>query len=176
VRPLDVAGRAQILIIAADGVFRGIRFQELTFSVVLHSDRDDAAFLVEAFNSRRLLAWSERVFFRTPYRFADVRVTDAGMALSVNGSAVFRAEQGAIRRPATVDDMWDGRIELRGGRRFFARLTGKGESTPFDETDLLVIDGTRTDILPHLTLSGFRAESWLIRRDAQHARSRTYRR
>src|SRR5947207_14645228 len=64
-------GHAHLLIIAADLKFIGVRFREVSFSVLVERRGEgtgsDAAFLVRAFNSCRFFAFSERVFFSTPY-------------------------------------------------------------------------------------------------------------
>src|SRR3954470_23468112 len=53
--PAESDGRAQLLIIAADLKFKRVRFRELSFSVLVsrpeEGTRQDAAFLVRAFNS-----------------------------------------------------------------------------------------------------------------------------
>ena len=46
-------GRAQILIVGAEAKFRGIRFSELSFSVMVHG----GMFLLRALNSRRFFAF-----------------------------------------------------------------------------------------------------------------------
>src|SRR5262249_27557184 len=62
--PVQSDGRAQLLIIAADSKFMGVRFRELSFCVsVSRPDggiRQDAAYLVRAFNSCRFFAFCER--------------------------------------------------------------------------------------------------------------------
>src|SRR5262249_38325691 len=77
--PAEHDGRAEVLIVAAEARFRGVRFRELNFSVLVagHEEgvRSDGAYLVQAFNSCRLFAFCERVFFSTPYYPGDVRVS-----------------------------------------------------------------------------------------------------
>jgi len=55
--PAESDGRAQLLIIAADSKFVGVRFRELSFCVSVSPPddgiRQDAAYLVRAFNSCR---------------------------------------------------------------------------------------------------------------------------
>ena len=86
--PADRGGRAPILIIAANMAYMGIRFTEVSFSVevvpppgLTHAD---AAFLIHAFNTSRIFAWSERIFFGTPYYHADCRFsTSAPISIQV---------------------------------------------------------------------------------------------
>src|SRR5262249_18134525 len=63
--PAESDGQAQLLIIAADSKYMGVRFREMSFSVLVSNreegPRQDAAYLVRAFNSRRLFALCERV-------------------------------------------------------------------------------------------------------------------
>jgi hypothetical protein len=59
--PAERDGQAQILIIAASAKYMGVRFQELSFSVLVsrvkEGNRQDAAYLLRAFNSSRLFAF-----------------------------------------------------------------------------------------------------------------------
>jgi hypothetical protein len=103
-RPAERAGRAQLLIVAAEMRFMGVWFRELSFSVLVTGpdagglsltpalspegrgsttasptpvpERTTAAgaYLVQAFNSCRFFAFCERAFFSTPYSHGDVRV------------------------------------------------------------------------------------------------------
>src|SRR5206468_3850312 len=101
-RPAESCGQAQLLIIAANSKYMGVRFRELSFSVLVArlqaGVRQDAAYLVRAFNSCRLFAFCERVFFSTPYHHGDVRVSaslPASMHVVKKGEVVFAAEMGA---------------------------------------------------------------------------------
>ena len=100
--PDESGDQAQLLIIAANSEYMGVRFRELSFSVLVSrleaGVRQDAAYLVRAFNSCRLFAFCERVFFSTPYYHGDVRVSallPASMHLINKGEVVFAAEMGA---------------------------------------------------------------------------------
>src|SRR5688500_10435635 len=69
--PAAVDNRAQVLIVAAAAKFIGLRFCEISFSVLVaspdHGTTGDACYLVQAFNSRRFFAFCERTFYSTPY-------------------------------------------------------------------------------------------------------------
>src|SRR5262249_27784132 len=100
-RPAARDGRAAVLLIAADARFMGIRFREMSVSVQVVPPEGgalrDAAYLVGAFNSSRLLAFCERVFFSTPYRHGDVHLSaslPASIRVADKGGAGFRAEMG----------------------------------------------------------------------------------
>src|ERR1700722_18290838 len=65
--PAERDGQAQLLIIATDSKYMGVRFRELSFSVLVSWSEggvpQDAAYLVRAFNSFRFFALCERVLF-----------------------------------------------------------------------------------------------------------------
>lgn len=187
--PLDCDGRARILVIAADSRFLRLRFQEISFSIVLSSG--SGAFLAQAFNSRRFFAFCERKFFRTPYAFGRLRVSaslPASVQLTRNDELLFRAEMGAGAAPLPPGSSpyqagWEGPVFLpsRGqarsrGRRFFARIRGAAQTVAFepsrDVLELRPASGLPT--FQDLIDSGFRATHWLVRQDAVHAKSRTY--
>ena len=103
--------RARVLVVACDSKFFGVRFRELSFSVFVHrpdaSEGSDAAFLVQAFNSSRFFAWSERTWFSTPYRHGMIDV-DVGLPaatrLGLEGQTVFSAvmKNGSRVGPASL--------------------------------------------------------------------------
>jgi hypothetical protein len=197
-RPAENDGRAQLLIIAADSKFMGVRFRELSFcvSVARRPDggtRQDAAYLVRAFNSCRFFSFCERVLFSTPYDHGDVRVR-ASLPTSVHlvkrGEVVFSAEMGADlsglgREPSrSGEDGWDGPVFLpegrrRGGRQgklFVARLRGYTRRYTFlPGTDSVALRALPdSEVLRALRDSHFLAKEWIIREDATHAKSKTY--
>lgn len=198
--PAEKDGRAQILIISAEMKWAGIRFRELSFSVVVSPPpsgvHHDAVFLVQAFNSRRLLALSECIFFSTPYDFGDVALSSSppcSIQLKRGASVVFKAAMQTDRHsPPRVPsfsgpDRWDGPIfiprkrQRAGGPRrvFFGKLSGHTLRYPFEQkNDALTISETpgRSRIFQALQDSHFIAEEWLVRDDATHARSKTYKR
>ena len=156
--PLAVGGRAQMMVVAASAKFRGLRFQELSISVIV----EGGAYLVRAFNSRRFLAFCERVFFHTPYAHAHVSVSDSRAGVD----ELFLASRAAREPSSIAAGGWTGRVFLDGGRCFEAAIAGSTERYPFSTADTLLIDPS----LPRFT-----PDEWLVRRDATHAKSRTYR-
>jgi hypothetical protein len=197
--PAESNGRAEVLIIAADARYMGVRFREVSFSVVVArpgtETGKDAAFLIRAFNSSRFFAFCERVFFSTPYYHAAVRVSaslPAAIEVTQNGEVVFGARMGAsdsgpVREAARREESgWEGPIFLPGNRRgpgqkgslFLARLRGTTETYPFlPDKDSMVIKPSRESELTQLLMdSRFAPEEWLIREDATHAKSKTYKR
>jgi hypothetical protein len=139
--PAERDGQAQLLVTACDSMYRGVRFRELSFSILVSQPQEgppqDAAYLVRAWNSNRLFAFVERVFFSTPYEHGEVRVSaslPASIHLVKQGEVVFGAEMAAdgpglgrepIRRG---ENGWEGPVFLpknsRGkgsqGKVFFA--------------------------------------------------------
>lgn len=196
--PAVDAGRAQIMISGIASKFMGVPFRELVMAVftthTAGSDQRDGAYLLHAFNSSRLLAWSERTLFSTPYVYSQVDVAigppatldvrEAGQQLlSVNlgGDPVNSGEL----LPAN-DELWEGPIYLPSspGTRpslrqvFFARLGGFTRSYAFDPArDSLTLNPSASaPVLQWLLETGFVATQWSIRDDAHHARSKTFRR
>lgn len=183
--PLDWDGRAQILVIAADLRFRGIQFQEISFSIVLS---EGGAFLAQAFNSKWLFAFFERNFFRTPYDFGSVRVSTAlpASAQLNREEVLFRAVMGTGAAPtepgfSPYPEGWDGPVFLpsrsRDKRRvFFAQIRGATQTVVFEPSrDLLEIRPSKEiSVFQALIDSGFNASHWLVRQDAVHAKSKTY--
>jgi hypothetical protein len=117
--------RAEVLITAASMTFMGLRFTEVSFSVPVVPAADvphsNAALLLHAFNTSRMLAFSERLFFRTPYYYGGCRVSTVApisIQLLEADREAFRAElrfetSGFIREPARRGyETWQGPIYL----------------------------------------------------------------
>ena len=194
--PVARDGKAQVLVIAADARFMGVRFHEVSVSVLAREgdgeSARDGAYLLHAFNSSRFFAFCERRLFSTPYSHADVRVcadAPASIRARESGRDVFRAEMAAGRNLArTVDGGWAGPVFLPSrdraapaqpagdGRLFFARIQGQTETYPFlDGKDSVTIaPGPAGGALRSLIDSQFAGTEWSVRRDATHAKSKTY--
>lgn len=197
--PIACDGHAQIMIIAADARFMGMRFRELSVSVLVsHSgmtSQREAALLHCAFNSSRLFAWCERNLFSTPYHHGLVRVsTDipAAVQLTFQGKRIFEATMNPVtpdsKREASsiANDGWEGPIFLPDPRRrspddgklFVARIAGKTHTYPFLASHDTLTLSTSSDHggIQALSESRFVPREWVIREDAVHAKSKTYRR
>ena len=185
--PADRDGFAEILIMAAEGRFWGVRFRELSISVVMPAATADAAYMVQAFNSRKLFAWSERRFFSTPYQHADVRLTTTppSMELRLSGTTIIHAAMGNLgdRDPQIQPDaVWQGRVFIpnrmkREPRFFVGRLAGEAIVCPFNPgQDQFEMPGEDApELIRILRESGFTPREWSIRNDASHSKSKTYR-
>lgn len=195
--PIERDGQAQLMIIAADAKFMGLRFCELSISVLAahqkEGKRENAAYLVRAFNSSRFFAFCERVLFSTPYDYGQVGLSAAlpsSVQLILKGKVAFRAvmqveASGMNREPSrSGDDGWAGSIYLprrtnhegHQGKLFFARIQGKTKTYPFvpGRDALTISTSTDCEVLRALVHSHFIAKEWAIREDATHAKSRTY--
>jgi hypothetical protein len=170
-------GKAQLLIIAADMKFMGIRFREVSFSVLVCPPEEtagrDAVFLVQAYNSRCLST-------TTP---CFIRLVLGGEL--VFGAQMHREEPLPCRAPASSgEDSWDGPIFLprrpaanhRGAKVFFGKLRGHTLKYPFlrGQDSVIIAPSSGIDILQALVASHFAVEEWIVRQDATHAKSKTY--
>lgn len=204
--PVEHAGRAGVLVVGCDSKFFGVRFRELSFSVFVHRHDEiegaNAAFLAQAFNTSRFFAWSERNLFSTPYQHGMIDVDvglPASIRLDLEGETVFSAVMsgdsnqaagsGDPHRTRTKSrngvEGFNGPIFLprranesgRSGRLFFAKIEGETQAYPFLPSDTLMLrPSPRSPVLQALIDSHFLVDEWLIRRDATHAKSKTFRR
>jgi hypothetical protein len=188
--PLDRAGRAEILVIAADAKFRGVRFREVSFSVAVAAPDPtpgiETMFLLGAYNSNRFFAWCERTFFSTPYAHGDVAVTDVPptIRLSRGGAPTFLASMPdgvPASAPRSAPGGLEARVLLprrkgRPARFFFARITGNTSILPVTDYGLMLSTNPARDtpVLQALNDSNFVPTEWHIRLDATHAKSKTY--
>jgi hypothetical protein len=191
--PYDDNGTAQLAITGTQLRWMGVGFRELTISVAVSSCEDgrlhDGYILVHAYNSVALLAWIERVMFHTPYYHGMIEVearVPASIQLRKGQDTVFHAGM-SERMPSAeqIDTPWAGPIFLprrttisRGmGEFFFARLAGPVEIYPFDPTsDTLVLPSSHDSVWDWLRESDFTGREWRIRKNATHAKSKTYQR
>ena len=199
-QPTESEGKAQVLIIAASLRFAGVPFQEVSFSVLVEpssaqSSFSNGSFLLHAFNSSRLFAFSERFFFSTPYTFAHCDVVTTAplqIQVSLGGKPAFLAQM----RPSTPErvaidageDGWDGPVFLPKSsktkkRYFMAKITGQTTVFPFgrssDESNqgdeiVFGMPFIRHPLFKALINSEFKAKEWHLRPNAYHAKSKSY--
>jgi hypothetical protein len=182
--PFDENGRASLLLTGIAAKFRGIPFRELSISLQVSDDgaTPSGAYLAYAFNSSRLLALAERVFFQTPYHRARLTVDEkapAQLGIALGNHDLFAARMGWHRPPSRREAVvFDGPIFLTGGQHvFYARLSGPADVYPFQPEDSAsIVPNAKAPIFADLLESGFAGVEWLARAGAVHARSRTYRR
>lgn len=167
------------------------------------SGAEEGLYFVEAFNSSRFFALVERRWFRTPYSHQaalglDVRMPvwariggegrprHGGPASAGEPGTVFAASMGAAdgeerRAESSAEVCWEGPLFLptldgASRRHFFVRLAGHTRTYPFDGA----VDRVRWDaaapapVVAALGEGGFEPRTWIVRADALHARSKTY--
>lgn len=186
--PTAVDGHAQALVICADMRFKGIRFQEISFSVLAHPRGGDpappGAYLLQAYNSCRFFAFVERTFFGTPYHHGTVAVSceDVTAArLTRRGTVLLEASRGPREPAATREDGWAGPVYLptRPGksdrRAFWAHVQGATAHYPFDSTrDAVTLRASEdVPVIDALLASGFAGQAWQIRAAGHHQKSET---
>jgi hypothetical protein len=188
--PYRDGDQAVLLLSATRLRWLGLRFNELSISVALCAGDDcaesRAAYLLSAFNSRPLLAWMERTFFRTPYVPADFvfqHEQPASIGVRVGGQPLLHAAMSRRTTPAIPEmQHWEGPVYLpprdatARRDRFFASLSGETQLFPFLPSDEVHFFPQPTlPGLQQLHDSGFAGRTWRLRSGATHAKSRTER-
>jgi hypothetical protein len=189
--PVRCGDGAQVVVVAAEMVYLGLRFTEVSFSVraVLTQSSSSAGMrLLHAFTSSRVFAWCERTIFMTPYGHGECHVSvhsPPSVRLDAQGERVFNAEMSSVERPAirAGDESWAGPVFLppnstaNESRLFFVRLRGHTVVYPFSRGDRFALDPSAGGgVLQPLMDSGFHPQEWVVRPDATHGKSKTYRR
>ena len=189
--PVRYGGDGQIVIVAAEMVYLGLRFTEVSFSVravLAQRPGSEGMRLLHAFTSSRVFAWCERTLFATPYDHGECRVSVHGppsVRLDAQGERVLSAEMSSVERPVVRagDESWEGPVFLppRGTmndcRLFFGRLRGHTVVYPFAAGDHFGIEPSAGGgALRPLADAQFHPKEWVVRADATHGKSKTYRR
>jgi len=118
--PVRCGGAAQVVIVAAEMVYLGIRFTEVSFSVHVEQAGEggrEGMRLLHAFTSSRAFAWCERTLFATPYSYGECQVSvqsPLSVRVRATGGDVFRAEMSPLERATTRagDEAWEGPVFL----------------------------------------------------------------
>lgn len=176
---------ARLMIVAAEMCWMGARFCEVSISLkVSHREVAEGFLLLQAFNSNRFFAWSERTFFKTPYAHAQCHASPAQprLGVTVHGKAILHGEMSSDKPwpLRSGNETWEGPVFLplgRSGKRrlFFGRF--KGETTVFPFTGAATFtfsSHTSFPVLQALRASDFQPEFWVVRSDATHGKSKTY--
>ena len=185
--PYHEAGKAVLLLSAIDAKWRGFKFKEFVIAVGVCNTEDgtslDGYYLPCAFNSSKLLTFSERVFFKTPYFQGNIRLQNripAFIKLQDKTEVILHAEMSIPDTLPIVEYLeWRGPIFLPNKRgKFFAILSGEAEIYPFSsEVDIFDIKPwTDHKIFQQLIESNFTGSVWALRSKSRHAKSKTYRR
>ena len=188
--PVRYGDDGQIVIVAAEMVYLGLRFTEVSISVraeLIHSSDSAGMRLLHAFTTSRIFAWCERALFATPYSHGKCCVSihrPASVRLEAQGERVLCAEMSSVERPVirAGDESWEGSVFLpsRGtanDRLFFGRLRGHTVVHPFSTGDHFAIEPSAGGgALRPLADARFHPKEWVVRADATHGKSKTYRR
>jgi hypothetical protein len=192
--PFDNHGKAELLISATDLRSMGRRTNELTIGLAVcerqAADSQDGLYLVHAFNSSRLFAWIERTFFRTPYYHGRIHLEDQIPSMiqlsDAHGLAVDIQMSGQSAPAFGRDELWQGAIFLPSdnirsqepGRYFVAKLAGYTDIYPYSPAldSLKLVLRKEHPVFQWLIESNLVGREWRIRRNAVHARSRTFHR
>ena len=185
--PYHEADQAVLLLSAIDAKWRRFKFREFVIAVGVCFSEDGANlggyYLPHAFNSSKLLVFSERVFFQTPYFQGDIQLENklpASIKLQDRTEVLLNAEMSVQDTPPITEyQEWRGPVFLPNGRgKFFAILAGETESYPFSSaTDRLELKPSpRHPIFQQLIESNFVGKTWSLRSSSRHAKSKTYKR
>jgi hypothetical protein len=189
--PVRYGDDGQIVVVAAEMVYMGLRFTEVSFSVraaLTNSSGSAGMRLLHAFTTSRIFAWCERALFATPYSQGKCCVSvhrPTSVRLDAQGERVLSAEMSSVERPAirAGDDSWEGPVFLpprgtaKDSRLFFGRLRGHTVVYPFSSDDRFTIEPSAAGgVLQPFADSRFCPQEWVVRADANHGKSKTYRR
>ncbi|MBI5029855.1 MAG: hypothetical protein HZB51_04960 [Chloroflexi bacterium] len=192
--PFQEDGKAHLFISATELVYMGIKFREVSFSVYVADPKEVSKhggfYLIHAFNSSRLFAFSERTMFQTPYYHGTIQVKASIPSefklMDASDVALKAKMSGVVPCSKSENELWEGPIFLpkyiskgnSSGGVFYAKLGGLTETYPFSPSmDTLEFKPTQNaDVIRWLVESKFMVKEWRVRQDAEHAKSKTYRR
>ena len=188
--PVEVDGRAQLVVTGLDSKWMGIPFRDLSVVVAARrsGSEETGLLLARSFNASRFFAFVERRWFHLPYSFRDVRVElkdPASMRLGQETVPDLFAERGPREpsgEPEAAQDMgYTGPLFLptrdRTRRRWLmVRIHGLTSTCDFDAArDRFEVDPECSDpVLAGLRASRFRGIQWQLRENATHARTKTF--
>ncbi|MDE0686242.1 MAG: hypothetical protein OXI63_25225 [Candidatus Poribacteria bacterium] len=183
--PYQEAGRAVLLLSAIDAKWKGFKCREFGIAIGICLNEDemslDGYYLPYAFNSSKLLAFSARMFFRTPYFHGDIRLENklpASIKLRDRTEVLLHARMSIPGTPPVVEYLeWKGPIFLPNNRgKYFVVLAGEADLYPFSpETDQFELKSSaRHRIFQQLIDSNFVGSVWSLRNKSRHAKSKTY--
>ena len=189
--PVAAEGQAQLQLIAAEAKFLGLRFRELSFSVLARDVSGltnlSGSYLLRAYNSRRSFAWIERTFFHAPY-FCDAVMVESeppSFALGAPRSRLTAKLDYSSKNPNEVYDLntWQGPVFLPSSsgtaaaesKLFFARVWKGRIEIPFDQNgDKFLMNDASESPCAEWQASNFLPRTWVCGTEASHAKSKTY--
>lgn len=185
--PYQEAGRAVLLLSAIGAKWSGFKCTEFGIAVGICLNeaemRLDGYYLPYAFNSSKLLAFSVRMFSRTPYFYGDIRLENklpASIKLQDRTEVLLHARMSIPGTPPVVEYLeWKVPIFLPNNRgKYFLVLAGEADLYPFSpETDQFELKpSARHQIFQQLIESNFAGSVWVLRNNSRYAKLKTYRR
>lgn len=173
-------GSADVMISATSLEWMKIRFQEFTVSVKAASPSGETGFFLPlAFNSNKFLAFSERFFFKTPYFSGDLSSDPENFSIKLSSfeETVFAASRkGGVPASVQTESMHI-KVFLPSKKKHFFNAVIEGETETYlsEKEDILEIRPIiEYPVFTWLIESGFKPFEWKLRRNAFHAKSRTY--
>jgi len=183
-------GKGEVWIILGDMKWKGIRFQELSTSIALEDSASIAghqpAFLIHAYNSNRFFAWSERVFFKTPFIAASISLSTQWplqATVRVGETEVFGLNASDSREPVANGRERDMECiaYLPSGSKarphvFYSALFGSGQIWNWDPSrdELRLGGGSSAPAFELLRASNFVPSQLSARQSCTHQKSKTY--
>lgn len=192
--PADYNGRSVVLMICSEMEYMKKSFREFSVSVLVeaikHHSGSEGAFLLYALKTNRLFAWSERVFFSTPYYFGRISFDSARLSradIFYGNDHLFTIcnSISSSRLPEFEnEDKWKGPIYLpfRNGQNqsrnkwFYSKLSGYTRKYSFSaaEDSVILNNSSSNEAIQLMVKSGLKGHQWIIRKRAVHFKSRTY--
>lgn len=189
--PYRDGDRVVMLISVTDLRWMGRRFRELSILVALcQSDgcgAPDGYYLIHAYNTSRLFALAERLFFRTPYNHAAIDLQHrhpAHFALRDGEQTLLGGTMAAgdIATASAQDDYWAGPVYLPDASgqpsrsHFFVILSGPTAVYPFSHGDSFTFAAqTSVPAVRALSDCRFAPSAWRLRAAARHLKTATVR-
>ena len=191
--PVDVDHGAQVIVTGLDSNWMGMPFRDISVSVsarCLYGSKEEGYLLARGFNASRFIAFFERRWFKSPYRFrADLHVElgdHSTIRLGNDPSPDLLLELGPREpeeNPVPAEEMgYTGPLFIPKGldrtknRWFMVKIHGLTSTIDYDaKRDRFEISSECTDpILSGLRASQFRGIQWFVRQNATHKRSKTF--
>lgn len=182
--PLARNGHAEVILSVTRLSWNGLPFRECVISIALGDSADNTAltgyYLIQAFNTSRLLAWMERRYFQTPYFYGhialDLAQREAVLGPKVSPYLILSASAPPFA-PTIQSEDWQGPVYLPSlpglsRRLFYVQLAGSTLRWPCQREDQIMLSA-QCPVLEWLQVSGFKGREWGIRDAAFHARSKT---
>lgn len=182
--PLVRNGHAEVILSVTRLSWNGLPFRECVISIALSDGTDNTVltgyYLLQAFNTARILAWMERRYFQTPYFYGKIALDlvrrEARLGPKAAPHLILSAAPPPFA-PTLQSEDWQGPIYLPSlpgysQRLFYVQLAGSTLRWPCQQEDKIMLSA-QCPVLEWLLYSGFKGREWGLRDAAFHARSKT---